>query len=95
MYGLPNTDGPDDYYYKNTLRKRKDLAIGFCTAIAVWALLFRLSWYVGPVIIAATCFTAFIKKYQRRYVMYGALSLIFAPVLIWGSGVIFQKGLAE
>jgi len=95
MYGMPLKRFDPDIYKDRRGLKNLDLAIGFLAAAGVWFILFRPVWYAGPVVVGLVGLTGLLTKFERRYIIYGALSVIFAPLLLWASATILKYGTKE
>jgi len=89
----PSKRPPSDYYFQKDKLKKRDLAIGFFLATAFWYFCFHPLWWAGPLAIFIVSTIVIRCDIKRRYIAYGALSLIFFPLILWGSGLILHQGI--
>jgi len=86
---------PDVYKDRKNLRNR-DFAAGFSGAGLFWVLLFHPFWFLAPIMITGASLAGiFSQKIKRRYVLYGALSLVFLPLVIYAFILVGYKGRNE
>lgn len=65
--------------------KKLDFALGFCAVAFFWVLSFLLAWYIAPLVVICASIAGILLKLKRRYVIYGALSLVFFPLVLLGT----------
>ncbi len=74
-----------DFYKKDPLIKKLDFALGFCSAALFWVLSFYFAWYIAPLTVICAAVAGIFSKIKRRYIIYGALSLVFLPLVLWST----------
>jgi len=95
MYGMPSKRfDPDIYKDRKDLRNR-DFIAGFVSSGLLCFLLFRPVWFLAPLIIFCFSMIGIKYKFRRRYAIYGALSLIFFPFLLWALLMVGYAGKDE
>ncbi len=85
MYGIPAKRFDYDFYRDKKLLKKLDFCVGFAGSALLWHLFFKPVWYAAILIILFVCVVGLIVKFERRYIIYGALALIFLPFVIWAT----------
>jgi hypothetical protein len=85
MYGMPVKRFDYDFYRDNKRAKKLDFCGGFIGAAVLWAIFFKPVWYTALVVIFFLAMAGLWTKFERRYVLYGALALIFFPFLLWAT----------
>jgi len=95
MYGMTAKRFDPDFYKKDPALKKLDFALGFFGTAFFWVLLFKLLWFIAPLVIFCVSIYGIFSKYRRRYIIYGALSLIFFPLVLWGGLMVFWAGRNE
>jgi len=95
MYGMPIKRFDPDIYKGRKKMRNTDFIIGFLAAALIWLLFFRIAWYIGPLIVICFSIAGFFLKFRRRYFLYGALTLVFFPLVLWGALMILYKGRNE
>lgn len=85
MYGIPAKRFDYDVYRGSKLKKRLDFCIGFIAAGLLWYVLFKPVWYTAILIIISICIVGLMVKFERRYIIYGALALVFFPFVLWAT----------
>ncbi len=88
MYGMPAKRFDYDFYREHKLAKKLDFCIGFALAGFFWAVFFEPVWYTALAVIFCLAMAGLWTKFERRYLIYGALALIFFPFIVWA--VIFS-----
>ena len=92
MYGMPAKKNDFDYYKKHTDEMTIDFIVGFLATGILWFVFFNPVWYFLPLVIFFISATALLFGFERRYIFYGALSLIFFPVTLIGLIVFVYNG---
>lgn len=87
----PSKRPPSDYYFQNDFLKKRDLLLGFLIAAAFWYFCFFPIWYAAPIVIFVVSAILIRCNIRRRYVAYGAMSLLFMPLILWGGGGFFLQ----
>lgn len=95
MYGFAAKRFDRDIYKGKRWLRNADFALGFSTALLIWVLFFRLSWWAPLAVIFIICMAGLFVKMKRRYVLYGGLSLVFFPFIFWAATMIFWAGRNE
>jgi len=95
MYGIPAKRFDPDYYKDHKFTKNVDFAIGFLLSAVLWYFLFKPYWYLAPIIIFSIAMAGVLLKIKRRYFFYGALAVVFFPLVIWGGLMIGWAGRKE
>lgn len=84
MYGIPAKRFEHDIYKKNPRIKKIDYVAGFLVAALFWAVFFEPNWYAVPLAVFCLAMAGIIYNFERRYFIYGMLSVVFLPFLFWG-----------
>ena len=95
MYGIPAKRFDHDLYKDRKDLKKRDFAVGFVVSGLVWFLLFHSAWYVAPALIVCAALAGLLLKLRRRYVVYGALALVFLPFVIFATLAVGYAGRNE
>ena len=95
MYGIPAKRFDPDLYKGHKNLRNNDFAIGFVVCGLIWFLLFRLAWYAAPILIVCVSLVGLLFKFRRRYFIYGALSLIFLPFVVFAAFTVGFAGRNE
>jgi hypothetical protein len=95
MYGIPAKRFEDDYYHGHKNIKVIDFTVGALLAAVLWFFLFKPIWYVAPLIIFTVSMLGIFLKIKRRYFIYGALSVVFFPLVLWGGLIVGWAGRNE
>ena len=95
MYGMPAKRFDPDYYKNNPIDKKLDFALGFALAALVWVVFFNPHWWLAPLLVFCAAMAGVFFKFRRRYVIYGALALVFFPLALWGGLMIVWAGRNE
>ncbi len=74
-----------DFYRDKKLLKKLDFCVGFLGAGILWAIFFDPVWYTPLAVIVILSLIGISINFERRYVIYGALSLVFFPFVIWAT----------
>ena len=85
MYGFAAKRFDRDIYKNRRWLRNADFALGFLTALLAWLLFFRIVWWFAPMMVFAACMAGILAKIKRRYLIYGALSLVFFPLIAWAT----------
>jgi len=88
----PSTRPPSDYYFQNDFLKKRDLFFGFVAAAIFWYLCFYPVWWAAPLIIFVASAILIRCDIRRRYLAYGALSLLFLPLMVTGGSKFVNFG---
>jgi hypothetical protein len=91
----PSGRPPSDYYFQKDNLKIRDLVFGFAAAALFWYLCFNPCWYAAPVMIFTIVAILVKIDIKRRYIAYGALCLLFLPLIIFGGGHILRNGMGS
>jgi hypothetical protein len=95
MYGMSAKRFEPDLYKEQKDLKKLDFILGFALAAFVCVALFKLWWFAGPLAVFCACMLGLKYKFPRRYIIYGALGLIFFPFLLWAGFSVFYYGRNE
>jgi len=95
MYGFSVKRFDRDIYKNRRWLRNADFALGFLTALLAWLLFFRIVWWFAPMMVFAACMAGILAKIKRRYLIYGALSLVFFPLIAWATLMIAWAGRNE
>ena len=90
----PSHRPPSDYYFQNDFLKKRDLFFGFMIAAAFWYFCFYPVWFTAPIVIFVVSAILIRCDIKRRYLAYGALSLLFMPLILFGGSGILHAGMA-
>ena len=82
---MPSRKLDYDFYTNNKFVKKLDFCVGFIGAGVLWATFFQPVWYTALVVIVGLCLIGLWVKFERRYVIYGALALVFFPFILWAT----------
>ena len=85
---------PDIYKGRKNMRDR-DFAAGFGGSSLFWWLFFHPLWWAAPLAIFCLAMAGIVLQFRRRYFLYGALSLVFLPLIAWASLTIGWAGRNE
>lgn len=95
MYGMTAKRFDPDYYKKDPVMIKLDFALGFLAALLLWVLFFKPFWWLPLLLIFCVSMIGILLKLKRRYIIYGALSLVFFPLVLWGGLMIIWAGRNE
>lgn len=85
MYGMPAKRFDYDFYRNKKLVKKLDFCVGFVGAGILWAVFFQPIWYTAVIMVFCLAMVGLWLKFERRYIIYGALALIFFPFVLWAT----------
>jgi hypothetical protein len=95
MYGMSAKRFDPDIYKKDPVLKKLDFILGFLVMGLVWFLFFKPIWWAAPLAGFCVSMIGILIKFKHRYVIYGALSLIFFPLVLWGGLMVVWAGRNE
>jgi hypothetical protein len=88
----PSKRPPSDYYFQNDFLKKRDLFFGCLTAAVFWYFCFYPVWFAAPITIFIVSAILIRRDIKRRYLAYGAILLLFFPLILIGGGGFLHAG---
>jgi hypothetical protein len=95
MYGMTARRFEPDIYKKTKWLKQLDFMLGFLSALLAWVLFFKPVWWAVPLVAGLVCAAGIFLQIKRRYIFYGALSVVFFPFTLWAILMIVWAGRGE